>query len=412
MTEHAVVVAGGGPTELMLAGELALAGVDVVIVERRAGQDVDGSRGGGLHSRTIEVLDQRGIAERFLSAGQVMQVQGYAHIPLDISDFPTRHNYGLALWQSQFEPILADWVGELGVPILPGREVVGFAQDDTGVDVAVSGDTSIRAEYLVGCDGGRSLIRKAAGIDFPGLDPSTSWMIAEVEMDEEPEFGFRRDSVGQHALGRRAEGEPIRVVLTERHVDHTGDPSMDELRKALGAVYGTDYGLRSANWISRFTDMTRQAASYRQGRVLLAGDAAHVHPPQGRPGPQHRRAGCREPGLEAGPGGRRDITGEPPGHLPRRTASRRGPGAAQHHGASRAQHPGRPPPGPSRHHGRTAGHGRAAPAVRRDALRSRHPLRPARDTRCSGAACPIWTSLPPTARRECSPSSTTPEGSC
>ncbi len=284
MTEHAVVIAGGGPTGLMLAGELALAGVDVVIVERRASQDLDGSRGGGLHSRTIEVLDQRGIAERFLSAGQVMQVQGFALIPLDISDFPTRHNYGLALWQSHFEPILADWVGELGVPILRGCEVVGFAQDDSGVDVEISGGASLRAEYLVGCDGGRSLIRKAAGIDFAGLDPSTSWMIAEVEMDGEPEFGFRRDSVGRHALGRRQDGEPVRVVLTERHVDHTGDPSMGELREALVAVYGTDYGLRSASWISRFTDMTRQAASYRHGRVLLAGDAAHVHPPHGGQG--------------------------------------------------------------------------------------------------------------------------------
>jgi 2-polyprenyl-6-methoxyphenol hydroxylase-like FAD-dependent oxidoreductase len=286
MTEHAVVIAGGGPTGLMLAGELALAEVDVVIVERRASQDVDGSRAGGLLSRTIEVLDQRGIAERFLAAGYVAPVQMFSGIPLNISDFPTRHNYVLALWQSQFEPILADWVGELGVPILRGCEVVGFAQDDTGVDVEISGDTSVRAEYLVGCDGGRSVIRKAAGIDFAGLDPSTSWMIAEVEMDEEPEFGFRRDSAGTHALGRREDGEPIRVVLTERHLEHTGDPSMDELREALVAVYGTDYGLRSANWISRFTDMTRQAASYRHGRVLLAGDAAHVHPPQGGQGMQ------------------------------------------------------------------------------------------------------------------------------
>ncbi|HWB71090.1 MAG TPA: FAD-dependent monooxygenase, partial [Egibacteraceae bacterium] len=159
MTEHAVVIAGGGPTGLMLAGELALAGVDVVIVERRASADLDGSRAGGLHSRTIEVLDQRGIAERFLSAGQVAQVQGFSLIPLDISDFPTRHNYGLALWQSHFERILAGWVGELGVPILRGCEVVGFTQDDSGVDVELSGDTSLRAEYLVGCDGARSLIR-------------------------------------------------------------------------------------------------------------------------------------------------------------------------------------------------------------------------------------------------------------
>ena len=213
MTEHAVVIAGGGPTGLMLAGELALAGIDVVIVERRASQDVDGSRAGGLHSRTIEVLDQRGIAERFLSAGQVMPVAGSPGSLLDISDFPTRHNYGLALWQSHFEPILADWVGELGVPILRGREVVGFAQDDTGVDVELSGDTSLRAEYLVGCDGGRSVVRKAAGIDFPGLDPSTSWMIAEVEMDEEPEIGMRREGGGIGPVNRAEGGGPYGVVL-------------------------------------------------------------------------------------------------------------------------------------------------------------------------------------------------------
>jgi 2-polyprenyl-6-methoxyphenol hydroxylase-like FAD-dependent oxidoreductase len=279
-----VVIAGGGPTGLMLAGELALAGVDVAIVERRASQELDGSRAGGLHSRTIEVLDQRGIADRFLSEGQQHPQLAFSQITLDISDFPTRHNYVLALWQSHFERILAAWVDELGVPIARAREVTGFAQDDTGVDVAVSDGQSLRAEYLVGCDGGRSVIRKEAGIDFVGWDPTTSWMIAEVEMDEEPELGFRHDSVGTHAIGRREAGEPIRIVLTERDVEHTGDPSMDELREALVAVYGTDYGLRSANWISRFTDMTRQAASYRNGRVLLAGDAAHVHPPQGGQG--------------------------------------------------------------------------------------------------------------------------------
>src|SRR5207248_3097291 len=174
--------------------------------------------------------------------------------PLDISDFPTRHNCVLALWQSHVERILAGWVDELAVPILRGCDVVGFAPGGTGVEVKLSGDTSLQAEYLVGCDGGRSLVRKAAGIDFSGLDPSTSWMIAEIEMDEEPEFGVRRDSAGTHAIGRREAGEPIRVVLTERHVEHTGDPSMDELREALVAVYGTDYGLRRASWISRFTD--------------------------------------------------------------------------------------------------------------------------------------------------------------
>ena len=269
---------------MMLAGELALAGIDVVVVERRVTQELDGSRAGGLHSRTIEVLDQRGIAERFVSAGQTYPSVGYATITMDITDFPTRHNYVLGLWQSDFERILAGWVDELGIPTLRGREVVGFAQEDGGVDVELSDGTTLRAAYLVGCDGGRSVVRKAAGIDFPGLDPSTSWMIAEVEMVEEPEFGFRRDSAGQHAIGRRQEGEPIRLVLTERTADRTGEPSLDELREALVGVYGTDFGLRRATWISRFTDMTRQAASYRSGRVLLAGDAAHVHPPQGGQG--------------------------------------------------------------------------------------------------------------------------------
>jgi 2-polyprenyl-6-methoxyphenol hydroxylase-like FAD-dependent oxidoreductase len=287
VTEHEVVIAGAGPTGLMLAGELALTNVDVVIVERRATQNLDGSRAGGLFSRTIEVLDQRGIAERFVAAGQKHPAVGYALIPLDISDLPTRHNYTLALWQSHFERILADWVvGELGVPILRGRDVVGVAQDDGGVDVAVSGGKSLHAQYLVGCDGGRSLIRKIAGIDFRGWDPTTSWMIAEVEMDEEPEFGIHRDRSGTHAINRREAGEPIRVLIQEPPVDTSHEPSMSELRDALLAVYGTDYGLRRANWISRFTDMTRQATEYRRGRVLLAGDAAHVHPPNGGQGLQ------------------------------------------------------------------------------------------------------------------------------
>ena len=283
MTEHAVVIAGAGPTGLMLAGELALAGVDVVIVERRANQEVDGSRAGGLLSRTIEVLDQRGIAERFLEAGYTVPGHGFG-VPFDLTDLPTRHNYTLALFQSKFEPILADWVAELGIPILRSRDVVGFEQDDAGVDVQLSDDSSLRAEYLVGCDGGRSLIRREAGIDFVGLDPSISWMIAEMQTGEQPEYGFRRDGIGTHAIGKAADGTSARVVLTERDLEHSGDPTMDDLREALIGVYGTDFHLQSATWISRFTDMTRQAVSYRNGRVVLAGDAAHVHPPQGGQG--------------------------------------------------------------------------------------------------------------------------------
>jgi 3-(3-hydroxy-phenyl)propionate hydroxylase len=150
MTEHAVVIVGGGPTGLMLAGELALAGVDVAIVERRASQDLAGLRAGGLHARTIEVLDQRGIADRFLSQGQVAQVAGFAGVSLDISDFPTRHNYGLALWQKHIERILAGWVDELGVLIYRGREVTGFVQDDTGADVELSDGQTTRRDISSG----------------------------------------------------------------------------------------------------------------------------------------------------------------------------------------------------------------------------------------------------------------------
>jgi 3-(3-hydroxy-phenyl)propionate hydroxylase len=284
MTEHAVVIAGGGPTGLMLAGELALAHVDVVVVERRDSQDVDGSRAGGLHARTIEILDQRGIADRFLSEGQVAQVAGFSWIRLDISDFPTRHNYGLGLWQKHFERILAGWIDELGVRIDRGLEVTGFAQDGTGVDVELSDGQSVRAKYLVGCDGGGSLIRRAAGIEFPGWSASTSALIAEVEMDQEPEWGVRRDEKGLHGLSRLEEGGPVRVMVTEQRVGGAGEPTLADLSEALIAVYGTDYGAHKASWLSRFTDMTRQAASYRDRRVLLAGDAAHVHSPMGGQG--------------------------------------------------------------------------------------------------------------------------------
>jgi 2-polyprenyl-6-methoxyphenol hydroxylase-like FAD-dependent oxidoreductase len=270
----------------MLAGELALAGVDVTIVERRPDQNLDGSRSGGLHARTIEVLDQRGIADRFLAEGKAMQVQSFAGIPLDISDFPTRHNYGLALWQSDFERVLAGWVDQLEVPVTREREVTGFTQDDAGVDVELSDGRSLRAEYLVGCDGGRSVIRKAAGIEFPGWEPSVSSLVAEVEMSEEPERQIRYDANGTQGVGRMEDGTRVRVVLSERYTGQTGEPTLNDLRRALVAVWGTDWGVHSPTWISRFTDMTRQAASYREGRVLLAGDAAHVHYPVGGQGLQ------------------------------------------------------------------------------------------------------------------------------
>ena len=284
MAEHAVVIAGGGPTGMMLAAELALAGIDVAIVEQRPDHVLAGSRAGGFHSRTIEVLDQRGVADRFLAEGQVTQTTMFALTVLDMSDFATRHPYGLALWQNHFERIMAGWIAELPVHLYYGREVTGFVQDDTGVDVALTGGPSLRAHYLVGCDGGRSLIRNEAGIAFPGWDPTKSNLIAEVELTEEAEWGIRRDARGIHGLSRLEDGERVRVMITEPEVGHTGEPTLRDLSEALITVYGTDFGVHSPTWISRFTDMTRQAATYRAGRVLLAGDSAHVHYPAGGQG--------------------------------------------------------------------------------------------------------------------------------
>ncbi len=295
MSERGVVIAGGGPAGMMLAAELALAKVDVAVLERRPDHVLIGSRAGGFHSRTIEVLDQRGVADRFLAEGQVAQASMIATTVLDMSDFPTRHPYSLGIWQNQIELIMAAWLAELGVQIHYGCKVVGFAQDETGVDVELADAQLLRAQYLVGCDGGRSVIRKAAGIEFPGWGPSKSNLIAEAETSEEPELGIRKDAVGIHAIGRLEyeirDGEvvygdagPVRVMVTEQQIGPSSEPTLRDLSEALVTVYGTDFGIHSPTSISRFTDTTRQAATYRAGRVLLAGDSAHVHYPAGGQG--------------------------------------------------------------------------------------------------------------------------------
>lgn len=295
LLEHEVVIAGGGPTGMMLAGELALAGIDVAVVEPRTTPSIDGSRAGGLHARTLEMLDQRGIVERFLAEGQVAQVAGYCGVRLDISDFPSRHPYGLALWQTHIERLLAGWVNELPVTFHRGCSVSALTQDDEGVQIRLSDGRAVRARYLVGCDGGRSLVRKSISVAFPGWDPTISNLIAEVEMTEEPPLGIHRTASGVHGFGKvdyrivdgevvYATGGTVRVMVSEDVADRGQAPTLDELRAKVVALRGTDYGMHSARWISRFTDATRQAAAYRVRRVLLAGDAAHIHSPIGGQG--------------------------------------------------------------------------------------------------------------------------------
>lgn len=282
--DHAVIIAGGGPAGMMLAAELALANVDVAVVERRPDHRLVGSRAGGFHARTLEVLDMRGVVDRFLAEGQTAQASMLGSTILDMRDVPTRHPYSLGIFQNKIERIMAEWVGELPARILHGRSVTGFDQDPEGVSVTLADGGTLRAQYLVGCDGGRSLVRKQAGIDFPGLDATRSNLIAEAELTEEPPAGVHHDDVGVHGLHRMEDGRTFRVIVTERELGSGDEPSLDELRRALTDVFGTDFGVHSPTWLSRFTDATRQAAEYRAGRVLLAGDAAHIHYPAGGQG--------------------------------------------------------------------------------------------------------------------------------
>ncbi len=279
-----VTIVGAGPTGLMLAGELALAGVDVEVVERRTTPDLAGTRARGFHSRTIELLDQRGIADRFLAEGRTAQGLSFGGTSLDVGSLPSRHPYTLGLGQSHMERILLGWVEELGVPIRRGLEVTGFVQDDAGVDVHLVGDESLRTTYLVGADGGRSAIRRVAGIEFVGAEATRSHLIAEVQATEATPTGIRLDDVGIHAMNLMEDGRTVGLVVTEQQLGPATEPTLADLRAALRAVFGTDFGIHDPTWMSRFTDATRQAAAYRTGRVLLAGDAAHIHPPTGGQG--------------------------------------------------------------------------------------------------------------------------------
>ncbi|MCK8670936.1 FAD-dependent monooxygenase [Rhodococcus sp. HM1] len=277
---HDVAVVGCGPTGMMLAGELRLAGADVVVLERRESQELAGSRGGGIHARTIELLDQRGIAERFLAEGRTVNTATFGGTRLDVGRLPTRHPYTLALFQNHIERLLLQWIEELGVPIRRGVEVVGIEQDDEGAHLRCASGESVRVRFVVGADGGRSVVRREAGIGFEGPDATRSSLIAEVRVTEELPADAKVDERGVHGLYPMGEGR-ARVVVTEGELAPPTAPTLDDLRRELIQVFGTDFGVHDPTWLSRFTDATRQATTYRAGRVLLAGDSAHVHSPTG-----------------------------------------------------------------------------------------------------------------------------------
>ncbi|TCO19030.1 2-polyprenyl-6-methoxyphenol hydroxylase-like FAD-dependent oxidoreductase [Kribbella steppae] len=286
-----VIIAGGGPTGVMLASELRLHGVDVLVLEKLA-EPTKEVRALGLHARSVEVMDQRGLLERFLELGTQHPVGNhFAGIakPQTVR-LDTAYPFTLGIQQPIVERLLTEHATELGVEIRRGAELGGVSQDDDGVTAELADGTQLRSRYLVGCDGGRSAVRKLLGIGFPGEPPKTQWLLGEMELTAPLEevvavvTEIRKTDL-RFGVGPSGDGV-YRVVVPAASVaeDRTVPPTMDELKQQLQVFAGTDFGVHSPRWLSRFGDATRLADRYRDGRVLLAGDAAHVHPPLGGQG--------------------------------------------------------------------------------------------------------------------------------